>query len=407
MSGWRETTLGDLIDIYDSVRVPLSAAQRATRKGSFPYYGAQGIIDFVDAYLFDGRYILVPEDGENLNSRKLPIAYFAEGKFWVNNHAHIIRAKPDKADDVFLKHAINALDISGYVTGAAQPKLTQANLRRIGVLAPDLDTQRRIGSILGAYDDLIEVNRRRVAVLEDMARGLFEEWFVRLRFPGHEGAVLHNTPDGPLPEGWRRGCLRDVAALKSGFAFKSGTFVVEGLYSLVTIKHVHDGALVPPFLSRVEALPPKMPGHCLIAQGDMLLSLTGNVGRVCLAWGENLVLNQRVAKVVPNAASMRAFVYRWFRQPMTLRLLQQISNGVAQQNLSPVQAMELPVLLPADELMATFEAVAGPMMDLALQSAVTIANLQNQRDLLLPRLMSGQLSIAEAEAKAQKELEIA
>lgn len=109
----------------------MSSAQRASRKGPYPYYGAQGVIDHIDDYIFDGRYILIPEDGENLRSRKLPIAYFASGKFWVDNHAHIVQGKPGIAVDRFVQGAIEASDIGPYVTGAAQPKLTQTNHRRI------------------------------------------------------------------------------------------------------------------------------------------------------------------------------------------------------------------------------------------------------------------------------------
>jgi restriction endonuclease S subunit len=203
-SGWQRVRFGDIVDLFDHIRVPLNSSQRAERKGSYPYYGAQGVIDFVDDYLFEGRYLLIPEDGENLYSRKLPIAYFADGRFWVNNHAHILRARSGVADDVFLKHVLNNTDIRPYVTGAAQPKLSQANLKRIEVNLPPLPEQRRIASILGAYDELIEVNRRRIAVLEEMARQLFEEWFVHFRFPGHLNG-------GSLPEDWRVMRLSDIA----------------------------------------------------------------------------------------------------------------------------------------------------------------------------------------------------
>lgn len=118
------------VDIFDHKRVPLSSAQRADRPGPYPYYGAQGIIDSIDDFIFDGRFILVPEDGENLRSRKLPIAYFAAGQFWVNNHAHIVKAKPDVANDRFVQSALEASNIGPFITGAAQPKLSQANSAR-------------------------------------------------------------------------------------------------------------------------------------------------------------------------------------------------------------------------------------------------------------------------------------
>jgi type I restriction enzyme S subunit len=135
-SNWPTAKLGDVIDLFDSQRVPLNSRQRQERQGKFPYYGAQGIIDHIDGYIFDGRYILVAEDGENLNSKKLPFALFATGKFWVNNHAHILRGKPGIADDTFLLACLNYADIKPLVTGAAQPKLSQGNLRLIEIPLP-------------------------------------------------------------------------------------------------------------------------------------------------------------------------------------------------------------------------------------------------------------------------------
>lgn len=201
-SHWKDTELGEIIDLFDSRRIPLNSRERQQRQGQYPYYGAQGVIDHVDDFIFDGRYILVAEDGENLNSRKLPLALVADGKFWVNNHAHILRAKPGVADDTFLLHFLNSTNIKPFVTGAAQPKLTQANLRLIPVFLPPLPTQRRIAGILSAYDDLIENSQRRIKILEEMARRLYREWFVHFRFPGHEGCRFVESPLGEIPEGW-------------------------------------------------------------------------------------------------------------------------------------------------------------------------------------------------------------
>ena len=182
---WKRAKLGDVIELFDYKRVPLNSSERHERQGPYPYYGAQGIIDHVDDFLFDGRYILVAEDGENLNSRKLPLAMFANGKFWVNNHAHILRARPEIADDVFLLACMNHTDIKPFVTGAAQPKLSQANLKIIEIILPPIPVQHRIASILSTYDDLIENNLRRIRILEEMARALYREWFVEFRLaPG-------------------------------------------------------------------------------------------------------------------------------------------------------------------------------------------------------------------------------
>jgi len=201
-SEWRKTTLGSIVDIYDYMRKPLSGKMRKMRKGVYPYYGASGIIDHIDDYIFDGKYLLIAEDGENLNSRKLPIAFFAEGNFWVNNHAHIVKARKNLADDYFILAWFHQANISGYITGAAQPKLSQENLKRIELNLPPLPIQRKIAAILSAYDDLIENNLRRIKILENMAQSLYHEWFVKYRFPGHENVRFVDSPLGKIPEGW-------------------------------------------------------------------------------------------------------------------------------------------------------------------------------------------------------------
>jgi type I restriction enzyme S subunit len=211
VSDWPIVELGNVIDFFDSKRIPLSSIERAKRQGEFPYYGASGIIDGIDGYIFDGRYLLVAEDGENLNSRKLPIAFFADGRFWINNHAHIVRGRTGMLDDVFLQQWFAQADIGGYVTGSAQPKLSQASMRRIQLPLPPLRVQRKIAAVLSAYDDLIENNNRRIKVLEEMAQRIYREWFVDFRYPGHEDVPLVDSESGPIPEGWRWSSLGEVA----------------------------------------------------------------------------------------------------------------------------------------------------------------------------------------------------
>ena len=159
MTKWQEVKLGDISVNYDRKRIPLSAMERTERKGAYRYYGAQGVIDYIDSYIFDGTYLLVAEDGENLKSNKQNIAQLASGKFWVNNHAHILKSN-NLSDIKYLLYYINSTDLSGYITGSAQPKLSQANLNSILVPLPPLDIQKKIAEVLGALDDKIELNNK-------------------------------------------------------------------------------------------------------------------------------------------------------------------------------------------------------------------------------------------------------
>ena len=168
-------SIGELVINLDRKRVPVKASDR--HAGPYPYYGASGVVDYVDEYLFEGLHLLVAEDGENLRSRNTPIAFLADGRFWVNNHAHVLRGNDDN-DTRYLSYALEASDISGYVTGSAQPKLSQASLAAIQVPVPPLSEQRAIAATLaapgvddatlGTLDDKIESNRRAIAFIFDL-----------------------------------------------------------------------------------------------------------------------------------------------------------------------------------------------------------------------------------------------
>jgi type I restriction enzyme S subunit len=208
-----DLTMGEVLDFFDHMRVPLSSMERATRQGPFRYFGAQSVIDYIDDYIFDGEYVLVAEDGANLVTRNDPIAFLVDGQFWVNNHAHIVRGKDGVANNYYITAWLNQTNIGGFVTGAAQPKLSQQNLKHIRIRLPPYEVQNRIAEVLSTYDRRAQNNRRRMALLEESARQLYQEWFVRLRFPGHEQTTVVNA----VPEGWKKSALEDSLVLQRGF----------------------------------------------------------------------------------------------------------------------------------------------------------------------------------------------
>lgn len=149
--------IGQITINHDKKRKPLSAQQRASMQGEYRYYGAQSVIDHVNDYLFDGEYLLIAEDGENLKSGKQNIAQIVEGQFWLNNHAHIVQTN-DLCNLRYLGYWLNVADISGYITGSAQPKLSQANLNAIEINLPKRDLQDKIVDTLYVLDKKIEAN---------------------------------------------------------------------------------------------------------------------------------------------------------------------------------------------------------------------------------------------------------
>ena len=136
--GWKLGEMRDAVTIFDHLRIPLNSQQRSQRKGIYRYYGAAGILDYVDDFLFDGVHVLTGEDGSVVDPSGHPVTQYVWGQFWVNNHAHVLKGKAGYCDEhIYL--LLQTQEIGAYVTGAVQPKLSQTNLKSIPILVPSTD----------------------------------------------------------------------------------------------------------------------------------------------------------------------------------------------------------------------------------------------------------------------------
>ena len=171
--GWEYKKLGDCTQILDSQRKPVTKRDR--KSGIYPYYGATGIQDYVDKYIFDGRYVLVGEDGAKWSSFTQS-AFIIEGKTWVNNHAHVLRTN-DFLVDSFLVYFLNYSDLDSYISGAIIRKLTQASLRNIDIPLPPKSAQLAIVSELDKINELIRLKKEQLKDFDNLAQSLFYEMF--------------------------------------------------------------------------------------------------------------------------------------------------------------------------------------------------------------------------------------
>jgi len=177
---WEVKTLEDVAEFLDNQRVPLSEEERAKRKGPYPYYGATGILDWIDDYIFDGEYVLLAEDGGPFFEKNKPVAYRVSGKCWVNNHAHVLAAK-DLIDVDFLGYTLMFMDVSQYLTGSTRPKLNKSRAEKIKIPLPPLETQKKIVEKLSA--------------VQEYKKKLIEQ---RLRWQELFESVLHKSMSGEL-----------------------------------------------------------------------------------------------------------------------------------------------------------------------------------------------------------------
>ena len=276
--------------------------------------------------------------------------------------------------------------VVNHAVGATMLNLNTSILSDVPIKLPSLEIQNKTVRVLSAYDALIENNQHQIDLIEEAAQRLYKEWFVDLRFPGYEKTEI---VDG-VPEGWHKDAVDSKITLLSGYAFKSNEFVDKGQYKIVTIKNVKDGVFDGNNVSLIDEIPSKMPKHCVLEEGDILLSLTGNVGRVCLVYGDNYLLNQRVAKL---KSDIPGFAYCLFRSKDMFDEMNNLANGAAQQNLSPIRTGKVEVCFPSEGIIQRFETTVKPMIDQEIELNKMNVVLAEARDRLLPKLMSGEIEL--------------
>lgn len=200
---WPTRPLGEIVEVLDGRRVPVSAAERAARPGSVPYFGAAGRVGSIDAALFDEPLLLLGEDGVQFFDRHRPKAYLVDGPAWVNNHAHVLRVRKHLVERRFLLHYLNVFDFTGYANGTTRLKLTQAAMRRIPVPVPPLEEQRRTVNIL--EDHLSRID----------AAGAWADGAERKFRPLLRSILRELVPLSP-PPGWRLVTVAEAGVVSLG-----------------------------------------------------------------------------------------------------------------------------------------------------------------------------------------------
>ena len=268
---------------------------------------------------------------------------------------------------------------------------------------PDYEEQVRIGDLLYKMEMKIRTNNKINDNLEQQAKLIYDYWFTQFDFPDENGKpycssggkmVWNEQLKRNIPENWAVVPLSTVFNFKSGFPFSSDLYVTKGRYKLLTIKNVQDNGINLDVDNHINDIPYNVPGYCFLKANDILMSLTGNVGRIGIMYDDGCLLNQRVALAKPVNEDLNSFVYFLLKSDMIRKQYETIANGSSQKNLSPVEAEN--VLIAYNEQVANhFASSANKYLKTIVSNLLENESLIHLRDWLLPILMNGQATIAD------------
>jgi len=373
---WRSCRLGDVLTLKRGHDLP----EHSRQDGEVPVVSSSGITGYhkeakaTAPGVVTGRYGTLGE------------VFFLDRDYWPLNTALYVvdfKGNDPKFSAYFLKHALKDYQSDK----AAVPGVDRNVLHELKVQAPNVTTQLRIASTLSTYDDLIENNRRRMALLEESARLLYREWFVRLRFPGHE----HTRIIDGVPEGWERRTLNKLTSfLKRGI---TPTYDDEAEGLVINQKCIRDGRINLDLARRQSK---EVPPERLVQLGDVLVNSTGEgtLGRVAQLKTliTNCTVDTHVTIVRPKDGVARHYfglaVMEWEPRFSTMG-----KGATNQTELSPATIGETEIVMPSHILLEQFELFAEPLYEQVTNLVNQNQKLRAARDLLLPRLMSGEIVV--------------
>ena len=343
---------------------------------------------YVSEYLYDGEAVLLPRKGTLSNIQ------YAKGKFWTVDTTYYAIVNKDKADTHFLYYLLNHLDLSGLDSGASIPSMTARTYYAIKIDLPDLTTQKRIANILSVYDDLIEANNRRIELLEQVAQELYKEWFVRFRFPGYENTKFE---DG-IPEGWEIKRIVDLFDITSSKRVYLADYVDAGIpfYRSKEIIQLSQGqAITEPLYISNAAYENFKSKYGAPEKNDILITSVGTIGVSYLVDGHEFYFKDGNLTWIKSGSNkvLSLFLFQWLNSQSGKQQLLQSTIGTSQSALTIENLKKIKLLVPTKALIEDYYQKAHVMLEQKSALQMNNRNLAVQRDMLLPRLMSGKLEV--------------
>jgi type I restriction enzyme S subunit len=335
-------------------------------------------------------------------------------EYIISNKQLKLRPNKNLVDQLYLFYYFASPQMVAHIRnraiGAAVPGINLGIPKALEIVLPPLAQQRRIASILSAYDDLIENNTRRIAILEEMARRIYEEWFVRFRFPGHEGVRMVESELGLVPEGWKPHSMSELTVIHRGRSYKGTELADTGGLPFINLKcMMRDGGYKASGLKRYTGIFKKSQtvrtGEIVMAITDMTQErrIVAHVGRVSRLDAEFGVFSMDLVRVEPRDHMPDAYIYAMLRWSGFSDQVKQHANGANVLHLLPARIEEYRLICPAPEVIKNFGAIASPIFSMCDALEQKNINLRATRDLLLPKLISGELDVSNMPDPAQND----
>lgn len=346
---WEQRKLEEVVEFLDTMRKPLEGAKRIP--GPYPYYGASGIVDYVDGYLFDEELVLLSEDGANITDRNYPVCFLASGKYWVNNHAHVLRTK-DGNENNFICNSLERKDYKQYNSGMAMPKLNQEVCRGIPISCPSFDEQRKIGGYFRGLDHLITLHQRKCEETKKLKKYMLQKMFPQ------DGQVVPEIRFKGFTDAWEQRKLGDVIEKLTGGASITPDDYVDAGYRTIPKGAVNSSGVadmsgcknVSEYFFKKNISSKTSSGELVTSLRD-LVPTAPNMGRIVRICGEteDFLMPQGVYSIIVKEKISEDFLITYSNSPEYRKIIMAEKNGSTQVHMRNGEFLNIDIPLPSYE----------------------------------------------------------
>jgi len=362
--------LKEIVSNHDNRRKALNAVERGNKKTNpqYPYYGANGIVDFIDEYIFDEELLCIAEDGGNWGYKQ-NCSYIVNGKYWVNNHVHVL--KPKKNVEIkYLMYYLNYTDLTSYITGTTRGKLTRTALDKIQINFPELEIQREIVIILDKINALIEKNKKRIIYLEELVKSRFIEMF---------GDPIKNE------KGWEVKKLGEITNKIGDGLHGTPKYDINGSIPFINGNNLTEGKIViqenTKFVNKVEY----KKYFKEISINTVFLSINGTLGRLAFYNNERIVLGKSVCFIDLKKDINKIFIYYLLKNKKVIYELEQNSTKSTIKNISLKYVRNFNTILPPCSLQNIFAEFVTRIDKLKFEAEKSLKEMENLYDSLMQK----------------------